>query len=155
MVAARRSNTVFCSHTKAAGNGDLLTKELVAVAVSLLCGVLLFTACGVFIPRRAELRVKVIAGDGRADASCTGTALLFGHEEASMPVALGGSAALTVTMLSPLRTPVKVVGRVAVQAECPGYERVTTASREVEMEWRHPPIVDFGDVTMMASGKSK
>jgi hypothetical protein len=138
--------------TKEQGVRDLVG-HLVAVAGILLFGALLFTACGVFIPRGAELRVKVIAGNGPGDASCTATALLFGREEASMAVALGGSAALAVTMLSPLRTPVKVVGKVAVQVECPGYERVTTAQREVEMKWRHPTVVDFGDVTMMPSEK--
>ena len=114
---------------------------------------MLMVGCGdmVDITRKAQLsgRVSKLAGD--AGAPCTTIALLFGREHSSAAVVPGQSVLLHVRMLGSLGVARRVHARVALRVECPGREPVTTPEREVELAWRNPPTVDFGDLSPKAA----
>jgi len=98
------------------------------------------------IARQAQLtgRVSRVASD--AGVECTAIALLFGREHSGAAVRPGESVLLHVRMLGSLGVPRRVHARVALRLECPGRERLTTAERQVDLTWRNPPTVDFGDL---------
>jgi len=122
-------------------------------------GVILLLNYGMFIAgcdahhisRQAQLsgRVSTLAGD--TGAPCTVIALLFGREHSSAAATPGQSFLLRVRMLGGLGVSRRVHARVAVRLECPGQKPVATPEREVDLAWRHPPTVDFGELSSKAA----
>lgn len=105
----------------------------------------------IYITREAQVsgHVSIMAGD--SGASCIATALLFGREHSSAVAAPGQSVLLHVRMQGPLSVSRHVHARVALRVECSGREPLTTPEREVDLTWRNPTILDFGDLSPKAA----
>ena len=122
------------------------------VAILLNSGVLMVGCGDVYhFAREAQLSGRVSTLSGDAGAPCIAIALLFGREHSSAAATPGQSFLLHVRMHPSLGVSRRVHARVALRLECPGREPLTTPEREVELAWRNPPTVDFGELSPKAA----